>query len=147
MATGRAVTGGTMWRFSFAPGVASVVVTLKSGEVREILPEQGTAGAWYFESSKEPLATKTDGSDVAWVEAPAGSAFPDLDDDGGLDEGDLALLLLDMGERGSPFELDGDGVVSQRDVDFFRGVQRTWRQKATAASGARPGSVLVVAAN
>jgi hypothetical protein len=146
MATGRAVQGGTLWRFSFAPDVSSVVVTLKSGEVREILREEGSAGAWYFEATSEPLASKRDGSDVAWAEAPAGSAFPDLDEDGALTEADLSLLLLDMDQQGSSFDLDGDGVVTARDTQAFRAVQRSWREKSMAASGARPGSALVMAA-
>ena len=146
VATGRSVTGGTLWRFSFAPDVSSVVVTLKNGEVREVLREEGTAGAWYFEATNEPLAAKKDGTDVAWVEAPKGSAFPDLDEDGALTEGDLALLMLDMGERGSSLDLDGDGVVTQRDADFFRGVQRSWRDQGTMAAGVRPGSALVAMA-
>ena len=145
MATGRSVAGGTLWRFSFAP-FFSVIVTLKNGEVREILPEKGAMGAWYFEATDEPLAAKKDGTDVAWVEAPKGSAFPDIDDDGALTEGDLSLLMLDMGESGSSLDLDGDGVVTQRDADFFRGVQRSWRDQGTSAAGVRPGSVVVAAA-
>ena len=121
-------------------------MTLKNGEVREVLREEGTAGAWYFEATNEPLAAKKDGTDVAWVEAPKGSAFPDLDEDGALTEGDLALLMLDMGERGSSLDLDGDGVVTQRDADFFRGVQRSWRDQGTMAAGVRPGSALVAMA-
>jgi hypothetical protein len=145
LTTGRRVAGGTLWRFSFAPGVASVVVSLKSGEVREVLPEEGGVGAWYFESDSEPLATKADGSDVAWTEAPKGSTWPDLDEDGTLSEGDVALLLLDMGQE-SEMDLDGDRTVTQGDVDFFRTNRRGWSQKATAAQGWRPGSVMVASA-
>ena len=146
MATGRRVSGGTLWRFSFAPGVASVVVSLKSGEVREVLPEEGGVGAWYFESDSEPLATKTDGTDVAFVEAAQGSEWPDLDEDSALTEGDLSLMLLDMDQE-STMDLDGDGVVTQRDVNRFRANQAGWRQKCAAAQGVRPGSVLVSRAN
>jgi len=145
LTTGRRVAGGTLWRFSFAPGVASVVVSLKSGEVREVLPEEGGVGAWYFESDSEPLAIKSDGSDVAWTEASKGSTWPDLDDDGTLSEGDVALLLLDMGQE-SEMDLDGDRTVTQRDVDFFRTNRRGWAQKASAGQGWRPGSVLVASA-
>lgn len=146
MATGRRVSGGTLWRFSFAPGVASVVVSLKNGEVREVLPEEGGVGAWYFESDSEPLATKTDGTDVAFVEAAQGSEWPDLDEDSALTEGDLSLMLLDMDQE-STMDLDGDGVVTQRDVNRFRANQAGWRQKCAAAQGVRPGSVLVSRAN
>jgi hypothetical protein len=145
LTTGRRVAGGTLWRFSFAPGVASVVVSLKSGEVREVLPEEGGVGAWYFESDSEPLAVKADGSDVAVTEAPKGSVWPDLDEDGTLSEGDVALLLLDMGQE-SEMDLDGDRTVTQGDVDFFRTNRRGWSQKATAAQGWRPGSVMVASA-
>jgi hypothetical protein len=145
LTTGRRVAGGTLWRFSFAPGVASVVVSLKSGEVREVLPEEGGVGAWYFESDSEPLAVKADGSDVAVTEAPKGSVWPDLDEDGTLSEGDVALLLLDMGQE-SEMDLDGDRTVTQGDVDFFRTNRRGWAQKATAAQGWRPGSVMVASA-
>jgi hypothetical protein len=145
MATGRRVKGGTLWRFSFAPGVASVVVSLKGGEVREILPDQGGAGAWYFESDSEPLAIKADGSDIAWTEAPKGSTWPDLDDDGTLSNGDVALLTLEMGEE-SDNDLDGDGRITQRDVDFFQSNRSGWSRKATSAQGWRPGSVIVASA-
>ena len=145
LATGRRVEGGTLWRFSFAPDVSSVVVTLRGGEVQEILREEGAAGAWYFESDSQPLAMKDDGSDIAWIEAPKGSTWPDLDDDGTLSEGDVALLLLDMGQE-SEMDLDGDRTVTQRDVDFFRANRRGWAQKATAGQGWRPGSVMVASA-
>lgn len=146
LATGRSVSGGTLWRFSFAPDVSSVIVTLKNGEVREILREEGTAGAWYFEATNAPLAAKKDGSDVAWTEAPRGSAFPDLDEDGALTTGDLAMLSLEMDQRESSFDLDADGVVTQSDVDFFHSTLRKWRDQSTAAAGVRPGAALIVAA-
>jgi hypothetical protein len=71
--------------------------------------------------------------------------WPDLDEDGTLSEGDVALLLLDMGQE-SEMDLDGDRTVTQGDVDFFRTNRRGWAQKATAAQGWRPGSVMVASA-
>ena len=140
MATGRRVQGGTLWRFSFAPDVSSVVVSLQGGEVREIVPEQGSAGAWYFESDAEPLAIKADGTDVAWTEATKGSPWPDVDGDGSLSTGDTALMLLDMGQE-SDMDLDGDRVVTQSDLDFFQARCGGWTQAARAAQGWRPGSL------
>jgi hypothetical protein len=145
IATGRRVAGGTLWRFSFAPGVSSVVVSLQAGEVREILPEAGGVGAWYFESDSEPLAVKSDKSDIAWTEAPRGSVWPDLDEDGTLSEGDLSLLMLSMDEA-SEMDLDGDRRITQRDVDFFHGNRSDWSRKATSAQGWRPGAVMVASA-
>jgi hypothetical protein len=142
LATGRDVRGGTLWRFSFAPDVASVVITLQSGDVREIVPEEGGAGAWYFESDDQPLAFKRDGTDIAWTEAVKGSPYPDLDGNSALDEGDVSLLLMDMDQESSQ-DLDGDGIVTRSDVEAFRGNQRGWRDRAMAAFGNRPGSALV----
>jgi hypothetical protein len=146
IATGRRVSGGTLWRFSFAPGVASVVVALKNGDVREILPEQGGVGAWYFESDSEPLAVKKDGTDIAWAEASQGSAWADFDDNGTVDQGDLSLLMLEMGGDDATYDMNGDGRVTQADATAFQTLRRDWTSSATAATPVRPGSVLITAA-
>ncbi len=146
MATGRRVSGGTLWRFSFAPGVASVVVALKNGDVREILPEQGGVGAWYFEADAQPLAVKKDGTDIAWAEASLGSAWADFDDNGTVDQGDLALLMMEIGGDDATFDMNGDGRVTQADATAFQALRRDWASRATLASPVRPGSVLVSAA-
>ena len=146
MATGRRVAGGTMWRFSFAPGVASVTVAMKNGDVREIVPEAGEVGAWLFEADNNPFAVKTDGTDIAYAEAPAGAAWPDLDDSGELDQGDISLLLLDMNEMGSPFDINGDNIVTNADVTAFKAIQKNWFTQSTKARTTIEGSVLVTAA-
>jgi hypothetical protein len=146
MATGRRVTGGTMWRFSFAEGVASVTVAMKSGDVREIVPEAGEVGAWVFEADNNPFAAKVDGTDIAYAEAPAGAAWPDLDDSGELDQGDISLLLLDMNEMGSSFDINGDNIVTNADVTAFKTIQKSWYAQATKGRTAMEGSVLVTAA-
>ena len=146
MATGRRVAGGTMWRFSFAPGVASVTVAMKNGDVREIVPEAGEVGAWLFEADSNPFAVKVDGSDIAFAEAPAGAAWPDLDDSGELDQGDISLLLLDMNEAGSPFDINGDNIITSADVTAFKTIQKNWFAQSTKGRTAMEGSVLVAAA-
>ena len=146
MATGRRVAGGTMWRFSFAPGVASVTVAMKNGGVREIVPEAGEVGAWVFEADNNPFAAKVDGTDIAYAEAPAGAAWPDLDDSGELDQGDISLLLLDMNEMGSPFDINGDNIVTNADVTAFKTIKKSWYAQATKGRTAMEGSVLVTAA-
>jgi hypothetical protein len=146
MATGRRVTGGTMWRFSFAEGVASVTVAMKNGDVREIVPEAGEVGAWVFEADNNPFAAKVDGTDIAYAEAPAGAAWPDLDDSGELDQGDISLLLLDMNEMGSSFDINGDNIVTNADVTAFKTIQKSWYAQATKGRTAMEGSVLVTAA-
>lgn len=146
MATGRRTVGGTMWRFSFAPGVASATVAMKNGDVLEILPETGGIGAWYFESDLNPIAVKLDGTDIAFTEAAAGSAWPDLDDSGELDQGDVSLLLLDMGETGSTFDINGDNVITTADVNAFQTIRTNWYTQATKARTTLEGSVLVTAA-
>ena len=146
MATGRRVAGGTMWRFSFAEGVASVTVAMKSGDVREIVPEAGEVGAWLFEADNNPFAAKVDGTDIAYAEAPAGAAWPDLDDSGELDQGDISLLLLDMNETGSPFDINGDNIVTNADMAAFKTIRKNWYTQATKGRTAMEGSVLVTAA-
>jgi hypothetical protein len=146
MATGRRVAGGTMWRFSFAEGVASVTVAMKNGDVREIVPEAGEVGAWLFEADNNRFAAKVDGTDIAYAEAPAGAAWPDLDDSGELDQGDISLLLLDMNEMGSPFDINGDNIVTNADVTAFKTIQKSWYAQATKGRTAMEGSVLVTAA-
>jgi len=146
MATGRRVAGGTMWRFSFAPGVASVIVAMKNGDVREIVPQAGEAGAWMFEADGNPLAVKVDGSDIAFAEAPMGAAWPDLDDSGELDQADISLLLLDMNETGSEFDIDGDKRITNADVSAFRSIQRNWFAQSTKGRSFTEGAVLVTAA-
>ncbi len=146
MATGRRVAGGTMWRFSFAEGVASVTVAMKNGDVREIVPEAGEVGAWLFEADNNPFAAKVDGTDIAYAEAPAGAAWPDLDDSGELDQGDISLLLLDMNETGSPFDINGDNIVTNADMAAFKTIRKNWYTQATKGRTAMEGSVLVTAA-
>ena len=146
MATGRRVTGGTMWRFSFAEGVASVTVAMKNGDVREIVPEAGEVGAWLFEADNNPFAAKVDGTDIAYAEAPAGAAWPDLDDSGELDQGDISLLLLDMNDVGSPLDINGDNVITNADMAAFKTIQKNWYTLATKGRTAMEGSVLVTAA-
>jgi len=146
MATGRRVAGGTMWRFSFAPGVASVTVAMKNGDVREIVPQAGEVGAWLFEADSNPFAVKADGSDIAFAEAPVGAAWPDLDGSGELDQGDISLLLMDMNEAGSPFDINGDNIITSADVTAFKNIQKNWFAQSTKGRTAMEGSVLVTAA-
>jgi len=143
MTTGRLVRGGTMWRFSFAPDVSSVVLALQNGNTLEIQPEQGSAGAWYFESDSDPIAIKQDNSDVAMVEAPLGSEWPDLDGSGEFDEGDIALLSLEMGEHNAEADLDKDGIVTIADVTHFRAIRKNWWDTAQLARNSGSGSVIV----
>ena len=146
MATGRRVAGGTLWRFSFAPGVASVTVAMKNGDVREIVPQAGEVGAWLFEADSNMFAVKADGTDIAFAEAPAGAAWPDLDDSGELDQGDISLLLLDMNQTGSEFDINGDNVITNADVTAFKSIQKNWFAQATQGRTTAAGSVLVTVA-
>ena len=61
----------------------------------------------------------------------------DLDGSGTIDNGDLSLLMLEMGNRGNlPADLNGDGIVNEADADMIRGYQG--RTVTTAAPATAP---------
>ena len=103
-------------------------------------------GAWLFEADNNPFAAKVDGTDIAYTEAPAGAAWPDLDDSGELDQGDISLLLLDMNDVGSPLDINGDNVITNADMAAFKTIRKNWYTQATKGRTAMEGSVLVTAA-
>ena len=62
----------------------------------------------------------------------------DLDGSGTIDNGDLSMLMLEMGNRGNlPADLNGDGIVNEADADMIRGFQgRTVTSAAPATAPA-----------
>ena len=80
------------------------------------------------------------------TEASQGSAWADFDDNGTVDQGDLSLLMLEMGGDDATYDMNGDGRVTQADATAFQALRRDWSTRATAATPVRPGSVLITAA-
>ena len=119
----------------------------------------GDAGAWAgleaMKSMRETAAQMQGGADRPGRSAPErskpqASAQPsaprsvdpvqraDLDGSGTIDNGDLSLLMLEMGNRGNlPADLNGDGIVNEADAEVIRGYQgRTVTGAAPAAAPA-----------
>jgi len=119
----------------------------------------GDAGAWAgleaMKSMRETAAQAQGGVDRPArtasmrgnADAPVQRSAPrsadalqraDLDGSGTIDNGDLSLLMLEMGNRGNlPADLNGDGIVNEADAEVIRGYQgRTVTGAAPAAAPA-----------
>jgi hypothetical protein len=145
IATGRGVPGGTLWRFSFAPGVDRVAVARRDGSVIRVEREAGGAGAWVFESASAPFAMKGDGHEVAMALAQPGSSWPDLNGDGALDARDETVLTVFAGSANPSIDLDGSGSVGPSDVLLARAIRAEWGSHAVNSSlkGPLSGAALV----
>lgn len=145
IATGRVVPGGTLWRFSFAPGVDRVAVARRDGSVIRVEREAGGAGAWVFEPAAGPFAMKGDGSEVAMTLAQPGSSWPDLNGDGALDASDETVLMVFAGSANPSIDLDGSGSVGPSDLLLARTIRAEWGSHAVNSSlkGALAGAALV----
>ena len=122
----------------------------------------GDAGAWAgleaMKSMRETAAQAQGGldrparsasaRDNAEAPAPAQSSASrssdpvqraDLDGSGTIDNGDLSLLLLEMGNRGNlPADLNGDGIVNEADAKMMREYQGRTVGGAAAADAPAP---------
>jgi hypothetical protein len=53
------------------------------------------------------------------TETPNGAHSPDINQDGQVDAGDALLLLLNLGEGDSGYDLNGDSRVDRQDLFFY----------------------------
>lgn len=88
VATARQISGGRLWRFSLAPGVKGIVVPFENGAVKLLRPVEGDTGLWFVETDENPLALRTDRSDVAFADVSDEMSWPDMNADGILDNVD-----------------------------------------------------------
>ncbi len=141
------VSGGTLWRISFSPGIGGVDVEIDGGGLR-VERRRGESGAWlrteadsrieFFDRafarsdvntgggllaepiSKQPSRIDPLLSGGASGDAFGGSGLGDLNGDGVVDGADLAIQL--SGGADSPWggmaDLNGDGVVDGADMSI-----------------------------
>lgn len=131
IATGRAVPGGRLWRFSFAPGVDGIAIACADGAVRRLQRAQGERGAWFMESSSQPLLTRPDGSEVAVTIAEPSLSWPDVNGDGMLSATDGDIVRRLSGTVADAADIDGNGIVDAADASA---AQTHWAAWQTLAS-------------
>jgi len=133
IATGRAIPGGRLWRFSFAPGVDGIAIACADGVVRRVQRTNGESGAWFMEPSGQPLLVRPDGSEVAIAIAEPGLAWPDVNGDGMLSAADGDIIRRLTGTVADAADIDGNGIVQGADAEAAQSQWEAWRTLATRA--------------
>ncbi len=124
--TGRMLTNGTLWRISFTDDVNSIALPLRDGTIQIVTREEGTAGAWFFESYTNQVTVRQDKSDVAFMVVDDSVIQADLNDDSQINSADMQLLAAAMGSTGEhAADLNNDGVVNQADQSQITLVRKT----------------------
>jgi len=134
VATGRRVAGGTLWRFTFAPGVSGVVIARTDGTLLRVDPELGRAGAWAFELEGQTFAMKDDGTEVAMAIASDAMAWPDVNGDGSLDSTDRSALTTLNGLSAAVLDVDGNGSIGESDIEVLNRSVTAWLAIARTSS-------------
>jgi hypothetical protein len=139
-------SAGIVNAYGLKPGFAASLKRRLGDRGYEVFTS-GDAGAWAgleaMKSMRETAAQMQGGADRparaapargnADAQAPAQPSAPpsadpvqraDLDGSGTIDNGDLSMLMLEMGNRGNlPVDLNGDGVVDETDANLMRSYQ------------------------
>ncbi len=124
--TGRMLANGTLWRISFTDDVNSIALPLRDGTIQIVTREEGTAGAWFFESYTNQVTVRQDKSDVAFMVVDDSVIQADLNDDSQINSTDMQLLATAMGSTGEhAADLNNDGVVNQADQSQMTLVRKT----------------------
>lgn len=134
VATGRRVAGGTLWRFTFAPGVSGVAIARTDGTLLRVDPELGRAGAWAFELEGQTFAMKDDGTEVAMAIASDAMAWPDVNGDGSLDSTDRSALTTLNGLSAAVLDVDGNGSIGESDIEILNRSVTAWLDIARTSS-------------
>lgn len=134
VATGRRVAGGTLWRFTFAPGVEGLVIARTDGSLLRVDPEPGHAGAWAFEQDGQAFAVKDDGTEVAVAIASDLMAWPDVNGDGALDSKDRIALTTLNGVSAAVLDVDGNGSIGESDIETLNRSVTAWLDIARTSS-------------
>ena len=124
--TGRMLSNGTLWRISFTDDVNSIALPLRDGTIQIVTREEGTAGAWFFESYTNQVTVRQDKSEVAFIVVDDSVIQADLNNDSQINSVDMQLLVAAMGSTGDQAaDLNNDGVVNQADQSQMTLVQTT----------------------
>ena len=124
--TGRMLSNGTLWRISFTDGVNSIALPLSNGTIQIVNRQEGTAGAWFFETYANPITVRQDKSEIAFVVVDGSVVQADLNHDSQINSADMQLLVAAMGSTGDQAaDLNHDGVVNQADQSKMTLVQTT----------------------
>lgn len=114
--TGRMLSNGTLWRISFTDDVNSIALPLRDGTIQIVNRQEGTAGAWFFESYANPITVRQDKSEVAFMVVDDSVIQADLNNDSQINSADMQLLVAAMGSTGEQAaDLNNDGVVNKAD--------------------------------
>jgi hypothetical protein len=132
IATARNISGGRLWRFSVAPGLKGLVVPFESGSLQLIKPDDGDTGIWLVESDSNPIALRTDSSDIAFAEVFDEMSWPDLNTDGLLDH-------VDQLANGNP-----TGYALAAEVNLVSSAIEEWSALARSPMDAPPDVVLAM---
>ena len=115
-ATGRILSNGTLWRISFTDDVNSIALPLRDGTIQIVTRQEGTAGAWFFETSTNPITVRQDNSEVAFVVVDDSVLQADINQDSKIDSADMKQLVASVGmKRVLEADLNHDGRVDQAD--------------------------------
>ena len=124
--TGRMLSNGTLWRISFTDDVNSIALPLRDGTIQIVTRQEGTAGAWFFETYANPIIVRQDKSEVAFMVVDDSVILTDLNDDSQINSADMQLMVAAMGSTGEhAADLNKDGVVNQADQSQMTLVQKT----------------------
>ena len=123
-ATGRILSNGTLWRISFTDDVNSIALPLKDGTIQIVTRQEGTAGAWFFETSANPITVRQDNSEVAFVVVDDSVIQADINQDSKIDSADMKQLVASVGmKRVLEADLNHDGRVDQADQSQLTFIQ------------------------
>ena len=139
-ATGRILSNGTLWRISFTDDVNSIALPLKDGTIQIVTRQEGTAGAWFFETSANPITVRQDNSEVAFVVVDDSVLQADINQDSKIDSADMTQLVASVGmKRVLEADLNHDGRVDQADQSQLTLIQTNLTSIAkTAKKGTTP---------
>ena len=123
-ATGRILSNGTLWRISFTDDVNAIALPLKDGTIQIVTRQEGTAGAWFFETSANPITVRQDNSEVAFVVVDDSVIQADINQDSKIDSADMKQLVASVGiKRVLEADLNHDGRVDQADQSQLTFIQ------------------------
>ena len=139
-ATGRILSNGTLWRISFTDDVNSIALPLRDGTIKIVTRQEGTAGAWFFETSTNPITVRKDNSEVAFVVVDDSVLQADINQDSKIDSADMKQLVASVGmKRVLEADLNHDGRVDQADQSQLTLIQTNLTSIAkTAKKGTTP---------
>jgi hypothetical protein len=94
------------------------------GTIQIVTRQEGTAGAWFFETSTNPITVRQDNSEVAFVVVDDSVLQADINQDSKIDSADMTQLVASVGmKRVLEADLNQDGRVDQADQSQLTFIQ------------------------